>query len=186
MAPVGQTWPQRVQRYSQQPIRGTSNGVQRPSRPASSRAGCSPPVRQTFMHSPHFTQRRRKSGSGKAPGGRISVGSAAPAAASGVTRRSGTAAAPAASDAMTRRLPRSIPLPLPAEKPNRTAPVGQRSAHFMQAMHSLAFQPSFVPGPAPTGQATVQTPQPSHPSLTDRFRTARRERRPNSAPRGQR
>src|SRR4030043_2074672 len=76
MAPVGQTWVQSEQKYSQYPIRGLSTGVQIPSGPASSRAGCRPLVGQAFMHSLHLTHFWRNFGSGRAAGGRMSVAAA--------------------------------------------------------------------------------------------------------------
>ena len=50
IAPVGQTWPQRLQVYSQYPIRLTMTGVQSPSTPPSNRAGWITLVGHTFMH----------------------------------------------------------------------------------------------------------------------------------------
>ncbi len=70
MAPVGHVWPQRVQSYSQRPMRGTTRGVQSPSRPASPSAGCRQPVGQILMHRPQAVQRLRNSRSASEPGGR--------------------------------------------------------------------------------------------------------------------
>ena len=53
-------------------MRGTSVGVHKPSRPASSSVGCSALLGQTFMHSPQRMQRERNSVSSSAPGGRSS------------------------------------------------------------------------------------------------------------------
>src|ERR1035438_8463497 len=72
IAPVGQTWPQRVQLGSQYPTRGTSTGVQMPSQPASVSAGCKALFGHTFMHSPQRIQRARNGFSSNAAGGRMS------------------------------------------------------------------------------------------------------------------
>ena len=73
MAPVGQTSPQAVHFSAHGPMLGTSSGVQIPSRPVSSMAGCSAFVGQTFMHSAQRVQADRNSASGSAPGGRIAL-----------------------------------------------------------------------------------------------------------------
>ena len=52
-------------------MRGMRIGVQRPSTPASKKAGCRALLGQTFMHSAQRMQRSRKSRSSTEPGGRI-------------------------------------------------------------------------------------------------------------------
>ena len=71
MAPVGQTWLQRVQFSSHQPILEIMIGVQSPSSPASNIAGCRTLVGQTRMHWSHLMHRRRNSSSATEPGGRM-------------------------------------------------------------------------------------------------------------------
>src|SRR4029077_18533567 len=71
MAAVGQTWVQRVQFSSHQPIFEIMIGVQSPSTPDSNRLGCSTFVGQTRMHWSHLMQRRRNSSSATEPGGRM-------------------------------------------------------------------------------------------------------------------
>ena len=112
MASVGQTWPQAWHSNSHQPMAGTSTGDHKPSRPASAQVGCNPPEGQVCMHIPHLTQRCRKSGSVRAPGGRIRAGLKVLALAAGVMRIIESAATPPTAEASTRRLPRST---LPAD-----------------------------------------------------------------------
>ena len=74
MAPVGHTWPQRLQVWSHPASRGTMRGDQMPSSPLSQRQGCRVLVRHTFMHSPQRMHFAENIFSGSAPGGRISRG----------------------------------------------------------------------------------------------------------------
>jgi len=149
MAPVGQTWPQRVQPNSQYPIRGTSTGVQSPSRPASSSVGWSPPVMHTFMHSPHRTQLWRNVVSASAPGGRMSFASDIRGRASGEMRNSGTAKAPAKIEAITFLRPRSRPpRGRPFIRPKLTAFFGHASSQLLHRRHSEARHLSLPAGTA--------------------------------------
>src|SRR5512134_2999827 len=158
-----------------------------PSAPASKSVGWSPFVMQTFMHSPHFTQRFKNSLSPSDPGGRTSAGSCAPVFESGVVRSSGTATIPETTDAITRRLPRSMAATLPVGlNPKLTAFWGHMSSQFLQTRHSVSRHWSFVSGWALPWHAVAQTPQEVQPSLTDLFRSENRERMPKNAPRGQR
>src|SRR5512143_2248318 len=63
-----------------------------PSGPASVKAGWSPFVGQARMHWPHLTHLARNWGSGRAPGGRMSLSDAL--FLDGVRRKKGTAARP--------------------------------------------------------------------------------------------
>ena len=105
MAPVGQTSVQSAHWNSQYPIRGTRIGVQMDSSPPSSKACWRPLVGHAFMHSPHLTHLARNSGSGNAPGGRISVSEFRSEA---ETAKSGTAASPSADVRTSPRRDRSI------------------------------------------------------------------------------
>ena len=63
---------------------------------------------QTFMHSPHFTHKARNSGSGSAPGGRISFSEALLAAAE--IRNNGAMATPSIEEKIHLRREKSMDL----------------------------------------------------------------------------
>src|SRR5664280_1914166 len=126
-------------------MRGIRTGDQIPSIPASRNTGWRPLVIQTFMHSPHFTHLARNCFSSKEPGGRINLGSAAPACLLiPVILIRGTAARPDKIVPMTLLLPKSMDVVCVFLKnPNPTAFCGQRSSQFIQAMHSVLRHFSF-------------------------------------------
>src|SRR5208337_895890 len=170
-------------------MRGIRTGDQTPSMPASKNVGWRPLVMQTFMHSPHFTQRVRNCFSSREPGGRISLGSDAPACLLiPVILTSGTATRPDNIIPKTLLLPRSMEATGEAadcvffKNPNRTAFWGQRSSQFMQTRHSVLCQFSFLSGEAFPWQSKVQAPHELQPSLACRVKKEWRERRPRSAP----
>ena len=149
MAPEGHTWPHKVHRYSQYPILGIRRGDQIPSKPASRKAGCSPFVIQTFIHSPHFTHLFRNSFSSSAPGGLSNPGSEKCVPTKGVDLIIGTAMNPESIERITCLLPRSITGTVFAPKPKRTELFGQTSSQVKQAKHSVFLHSCFSPASAP-------------------------------------
>src|SRR5664279_1698669 len=119
-------------------MRGIRTGDQIPSIPASRNAGWRPLVIQTFMHSPHFTHLARNCFSSREPGGRINLGSAAPACLLiAVILISGTAIRPDRIVPMILLLPKSTDaVCVFLKNPNPTAFCGQRSSQFICLLYT--------------------------------------------------
>jgi hypothetical protein len=85
------------------------------------------------MHSPHFTQRAKKSVSGNAPGGLISAGFGLAGSKAGVALDTATETRPAPpASRMLRRPTETAALAGFAEKPKETASLGHSLVQVMQ------------------------------------------------------
>src|ERR1019366_2628365 len=168
-------------------MRGTSVGVHRPSRPASSSVGCSELFGQTFMHSPQRIYRERKSGSSSAPGGLSSL-SFRLLPIPVLARIGGPAAAPAASPVNVRRRPRSGEATSFSlrKKRNSRPSCGQLPTQFMHIRHSALRHGAPPIGSSPPWQCIRQRLHLSQLSASlCSPSTLQRDTAPSSAPNGQ-
>src|SRR5512146_3452412 len=137
------------------------------------------------MHSPHRTQRDRKSPSGREPGGRTSSG-AGRATAGEVLSTAAVSAPPAmaARAALRCRSSRS-PVLRAIEKVHSRAPSGQAAEQLKQVTHSEGDQFFSVCGLAPPAQTPRHRMQRVHVSFLVSRRSPARDRSPRSPPNGQ-